>query len=70
MVCKKCGSSNVKVELVAEQQKRGIIKTLFWILLATCTFGIALLIVPALSTKGSKTRKYAVCQDCGHKERI
>ena len=68
MKCPRCGSSNVNVQVVAEQKKRGCIMSLFWILLAICTLGLVILI-PLLIQKGSKTRAYAVCQNCGRKWR-
>ena len=69
MVCKKCGSHNVTVQAVAEQKKRGCLGACCWLLLAVCTCGLILLI-PLLTRKGSKTKQYAVCQDCGNKWRV
>lgn len=54
MVCPKCGSENVNVQAVAEQKGRGCLSVLMWCLLAFCTFGIILLIVPALTKKKAK----------------
>lgn len=65
LMCKKCGSKNINVQMVAEQKKRGILMSILWIVAAVCTFGIILLI-PILTKKGSKTRKYVVCQNCGY----
>jgi hypothetical protein len=62
--CKYCNSTNVTVQAVEQQKKRGIIMSIIWILLALCTCGIALLI-PILTKKGSKTKSVIVCQDCG-----
>ncbi len=62
--CKYCNSTNVTVQAVEKQKKRGIIMSIIWILLAICTCGIALLI-PILTKKGSKTKAVIVCQDCG-----
>lgn len=62
--CKHCGSTNVTVQAVEKQKKRGIIMSLLWILLAVCTCGIALLI-PLITRKGSKTKSVIVCQNCG-----
>lgn len=64
MICPKCGSNNITVQAVAEQKKRGCLSVFLWILLAICTCGLVLFI-PLLTRKGSKTRTYAVCQDCG-----
>ena len=66
MVCPKCGSENVVIQAVAEKKKRGCFAATMWILLAICTFGLVLLI-PILTRKGSKTKIYAVCQNCGKK---
>lgn len=66
MICPKCGSANVNVQAVAEQKKRGCIEALMWIILSICTLG-AVIWIPILMKKGSKTRTYAVCQSCGHK---
>ena len=66
MRCPRCGSYNVSVQAVAEQKKRGCIASVLWILLAIATLGIILLI-PLLSKKGSKTKTYAVCQNCGNR---
>ena len=64
LTCKYCGSHNVTVQAVEKLIKRGIIMSLFWILLSVCTLGIVLLI-PLLTKKGSKTKSVIVCQDCG-----
>lgn len=62
--CKHCGSTNVTVQAVEKQKKRGLIMSLIWILLACCTCGLALLI-PIITKKGSKTKSVIVCQNCG-----
>lgn len=62
--CKYCGSTNVKVQAVEKQKKRGCLAALIWIALAICTCGLILLI-PLLTKKGSKTKSVIVCQDCG-----
>lgn len=51
--CKYCNSTNVTVQAVEKQKKRGIIMSIIWILLALCTCGIALLI-PILTKKEVK----------------
>lgn len=65
MTCKRCGSPNVKFSFVAEQKRTSTLEILFWLVLAFFTYGLVLLI-PLLAKSGSKTEKYAVCQDCGH----
>ena len=69
MICPNCGSDNVTVQAVAEQKKRSCLMSCLWLLLAICTFGLILLI-PLLTRKGSKTKSYAICQNCGHKWRV
>lgn len=69
MKCQKCGSENVVVQVTQKQKKRGCFGVMMWILLAMCTCGLVLLI-PLLTRKGSKTKIYAVCQNCGNKWRI
>lgn len=69
MTCPNCGSDHVTVQAVAEQKKRGCLMSCLWILLAICTFGLILLI-PLLTRKGSKTKNYAICQNCGHRWRV
>lgn len=68
MRCKKCGSENVLFHAVAEQKKRGCLASLLWILLAIVTIG-AVIWIPMLMQKGSRTRTYAVCQNCGKRWR-
>lgn len=69
MFCPKCHGNNVIVQAVAEQKKRGCLMSLLWIVLAICTIG-AIIWVPLLIRKGSKTRTYAVCQSCGFRWRV
>ena len=54
---------------IAEQKKRGLIKTFIWIMLALCTFGL-IIIIPLLRGKKTKTVSYAVCQSCGYKKKL
>ncbi len=69
MVCPRCHSTNVSVQAVAEQKKRGCLMSIVWIILAVCTLGLIILI-PLLMHKGSKTNTYAVCQSCGHQWKV
>ena len=69
MICPKCNSQNVTVQTITEQKKRGLIASILWILLAFCTCGIAILI-PLIIQKGSKTRDYAICQNCGYRWKV
>ena len=70
LVCPKCGSRNVSVQVVEKQKKRGCFASLMWILLAVTIVGLILLLIPALSRKGSKTLTFAVCQNCGHRGKV
>lgn len=76
MVCPKCGSNSVNVQVVAEAKKRGILMSalivIFWLIVAVLTYGIGLigLVIWFLIKKGSKTKAYAVCQHCGHKWKV
>lgn len=69
LVCPNCRSDKVGVQVVERQKKRGCFAAMMWILLAICTCGLVLLI-PLLTRKGSKTKTFAVCQDCGYKWRV
>jgi len=66
MTCRKCGGSNVSVQAVAEQKKRGCFMALIWIILAIITLGM-IIWIPLLMKKGSKTVTYAICQSCGNR---
>lgn len=66
MKCPKCGSENVIVQAVAEHKKRGCLMAVLWIFLAICTLG-AIIWIPLLMRKGSKTVTYAICQTCGNR---
>lgn len=70
LVCPKCGSRNVSVQVVEKQKKMGCFASLMWILLAVTIVGLILLLIPALSRKGSKTLTFAVCQNCGHRWKV
>ncbi len=65
MVCGRCGSNNVSIQMIAQRKKRGCLASLLWIGAAVCTCGLILLI-PLLIRKGDKIRKYIVCNDCGY----
>ncbi len=65
IICPRCKSNNITFQLVAEQKKRGIFASIVWIILCLCTLFLIILI-PLLTKKGSKTKKYAICQNCGY----
>lgn len=66
MICPKCGSDRVTVQTVSEQKGRSCLGALMWVFFAICTCGL-ILIIPLLTRKKSKTKTYAICQNCGHK---
>lgn len=72
MKCKKCGSTNLSINEVADvnakTKHRGCLGWCLWILLALCTCGL-IIIIPLITNSKTKVktniRKRAVCQDCG-----
>lgn len=70
MKCPKCGSENVNVQAVNEVKHRGCLMSLVHILLIICTFG-AWIWVPLLrGGTRSKTKSFAVCQNCGNRWKV
>ena len=73
MVCKKCRSTNVDVQLTekVKTKHRGCLGWCLWLLLAICTCGL-ILIIPLLTNKKIKstTITWAVCKDCGHRWKV
>lgn len=69
MICPKCGNKNVSVQTVSEQKGRSCLSALMWILFAICTFGL-ILFIPLLTRKKSKTKTYAICQNCGYRWKV
>lgn len=69
MNCPKCNSTKVTVQAVAEQKKRGILGVCLWLILGFFTCGVALLF-PLFIKKGSKTKQYAICQECGYRREV
>jgi predicted Zn-ribbon and HTH transcriptional regulator len=66
MRCPKCQSENVNVQAVAEIKKRGCLTTLIYIVLA-CTIVGLIIVIPLIRGQKSKTKTYAICQNCGYK---
>jgi len=69
MICPKCGSENVNVQMVTDikTKRRGCFAWFLWILLAVCTLGIVLIIPLLTNSKiSSKQRKVMLCQNCGN----
>ena len=70
MICCRCSSNNVNVQVVNEVKGRSCLMSFLWVILAICTFGIWLLLIPLLTQSKGKTKTYAVCQTCGYKWKI
>ena len=68
MVCPRCSSSNVRIQVVTDvkTKHRGCFGWFFWILLAIVTIGL-IIIIPLITNTKTKTtqRTEAVCQNCG-----
>ena len=73
MICPRCNSNNVKVEIVTDvkTKRRGCIGWFFWILLAIITIGL-IIIIPLITNSKTKTKHWteAVCQNCGYTWRV
>lgn len=73
MVCSECGSDNTKVEMVNDKLKHrgaGFIRKLMRLCLVICTCGIWLLVPKGLGSSRIKQKKYIICNNCGHSEKI
>ena len=70
--CKKCGSTNVNVQLVNETKKRGLLGTLLNLIIKIILLCISLVLwlISLLIPIRKKTNKYAVCQNCGYSWKI
>lgn len=67
MVCPKCGSQNVAVQAVAENQRRGCLSTALIIILLFIPVIGWIGVFMILRGKKQKTVSYALCQNCGHR---
>lgn len=80
MVCPKCGSNNVTVQLMNVKKKKGfiarfllffikllilILSFLWWLILMLLS-----LVIPALRSKKEVMGKFCVCQNCGYSWKI
>lgn len=70
MVCPKCNSTNVTVQAVAENHKRGCLTVLIYIILLVIPVIGWIALFCLLRGRKSKTISYAVCQDCGHRWKV
>lgn len=65
--CPKCGA-RMQVQAVAVKKHRSIFEMLAYLLLACFTAGFALLLFAR--GKGDKVETFALCPNCGYRERI
>ena len=68
MQCKKCGSNNIIVQAVSEHQRRGCLSILLYLILICIPIIGWIFLILLIRGKKSKTRSWAVCQDCGNKQ--
>jgi len=76
MVCPKCKSENVSIQLMNVQKKKNIIVRLILFIPKLIIFCVSFivwvivmilsLVFPFLKSKKTVMRKYAVCQNCGY----
>jgi len=71
ITCPKCGSGNIFIQPITQiaTRQRGCFAWTLWILLAICTIGLILIIIPAFTNSKTSyaTRTQCVCQNCGHR---
>lgn len=70
MICKKCGSENVTVQVVNEVKHRGCLMSLFHIIMTIFTLGLWIIIPILRGGTRSKTKSYAVCHNCGNRWKV
>lgn len=70
MTCKKCGSNNVSVQAVNEVKRRGCLTVLMYLVLLCIPILGWFVLFSLLRGRKSKTTSWAVCQDCGYKEKV
>ena len=66
--CPKCGGL-MTIQTVSESRKSGCGTCLLYVLLALTILGL-LIIIPLALRKKTTTVTYAVCQSCGHREKL
>lgn len=66
-LCPKCGGS-MMIQTVSESRKSGCGTILLYIILCLTILGI-LIVIPLALRKKTETVTYAVCQNCGYRER-
>lgn len=73
MVCPKCNSENVNVQVVTDKIKTnhtGILHSLGRLTLILCTCGLWLLVPKRKENSKVKNSNIAVCQSCGHSWKV
>lgn len=70
-VCKRCGSSNINIQIISKNKNSGCLTILFYIVIACTIVGIPIMIIYLL-LKGKKTttEKQCICQNCGYNWKI
>ena len=69
MVCPKCGNEHVNVQMVNSKinsRNTSIFYKFCRLILICSTFGLWLLVPSKSGNSKIKSKKVAVCQDCGH----
>lgn len=69
MMCPKCKSENVDIQVIEERKKTGFF-TIIWYIILACTVLGLLILIPILLRKKTRTVTYAVCKDCGKRWEI
>ena len=67
--CKKCNSTNIQMQAVAETKKRGCLAVLLYIVLLCIPIIGWIALFMLLRGKKSKTVTYSVCQNCGKRKK-
>lgn len=69
MKCQKCGSENVKVDMVQTKGKTNNAGPIYWCCrwcLIFCTMGLWLLVPSRKGNTKFKNKTMAICQNCGN----
>jgi hypothetical protein len=70
MVCPKCGSKNIQIQVVSEMKKRGCLTVLFYILLLCIPVIGWIALFALLRGRKSEQHSEAVCQSCGKRWKV
>lgn len=69
MVCPKCQSENVKVDMIQVKGKTNNAGPIYWLIRGTlilCTAGLWLLVPTRRGNTKFKNKPMAICQSCGN----